>query len=121
MRIPTDIPLATYIRQLIRADRVEEFYWTDEWKELRQDVMQSFHYECQGCLQQGKYTRAICVHHVNHVTRRPDLALSRHYTDHQGKKQYNLIPLCDACHNQAHPEKGWNRKGKERFTTEERW
>lgn len=121
MRIPKDISLATYIRQLISKDKVEQFYYTEDWKELRQDVLDYFHNECQGCLKKGKYTRADCVHHVNEVRHRPELALSRYYIDHKGKQQYNLLPLCNECHNQAHPEKAWKRKDIERFTNEERW
>lgn len=120
MRIPKDIPLAKYIRKLIRADKVELFYYTDDWKELRAKVMEAFHNECQECLKKGKYTRAECVHHVNEVRHRPDLALSRYYVDAKGVKQYNLVPLCKICHNIAHPNKGY--KGDVcRFTNKERW
>lgn len=38
---------------------------------------------------------AAVVHHIKHVDEFPELA----YTDS------NLISLCDACHNKAHPEK----------------
>ena len=120
MRIPTDVSLATYIRQLIAADKVELFYLTDEWKNLRLDVLEDHHYECQECLKKGRYTRAICVHHHNEVRHRPDLALSRYYTDREGKKQKNLIPLCNTCHNIVHDKLGnWQRKDK--FCNEERW
>lgn len=120
MRIPQDIPLATWIRQLIKADRVELFYFTDEWKELRQDVLDDFHNECQECLKVGTYTRADCVHHVNEVRKRPELALSRYYTDHEGKQQRQLIPLCNICHNKVHKKLEKHRENK-RFTNEERW
>lgn len=120
MRIPKDIPLATWIRQLIREDKVELFYFTDEWKELRQDVLEAHYYECQHCMKKGKYTKAICVHHHNEVRQRPDLALSRYYTDSEGNRQLNLIPLCNTCHNLVHDKLGeWQRKDK--FTNEERW
>ena len=121
MRIPKDIPLAVYIKRLIAIDRVELFYFTEDWKELRQDVQEYFHYECQECLKKGKYTRADCVHHVNEVRNKPELALSRYYTDKRGKQQYNLITLCNECHNIAHPEKGLKNAKKERFINEERW
>lgn len=123
MRIPTDVSLATYIRQLIAADKVELFYLTDEWKNLRLDVLEDHHYECQECLKRGRYTRAICVHHCNEVRVRPDLALSRYYTDREGKKQKNLIPLCNTCHNQAHNRfDKWRKENcKATFTNEERW
>lgn len=121
MRVPTNISLAEYIKRLIQADKVERFYYTDDWKELRQDVLEYFHYECQECLKLGRYTRAECVHHVNEVKKKPELALSRYYIDRRGKQQYNLIPLCNECHNIAHPEKGLKNIKKERFTNEEKW
>lgn len=120
MRVPTDIPLHVYIRRLIRENKVAEFYQTDEWKDLRQDVLDFFHNECQDCLDEGIYTRAECVHHVNEVRVRPELALSRYYIDKDGKQQYNLRPLCNVCHNITHDKLGtWQAKGK--FTNEERW
>lgn len=120
MRIPTDIPLATWIRQLIKADNVELFYFTDDWKELRQDVLDDLHNECQECLKKGNYTRADCVHHVNEVRKRPDLALSKFYTDEEGKQQRQLIPLCNKCHNIEHKKLEKHRENN-RFSNEERW
>lgn len=120
MNIPRDIPLATYIRQLIAADKVEQFYQTKEWTELRQEVLIDHYYECAECLKKGNYTRADCVHHVNEVRKRPDLALSKHYTDKDGTKKENLVPLCNKCHNLVHDKLGeWQRKDK--FVNEERW
>ena len=120
MRIPKDIPLAVYIRQLIKEDKLEQFYITDDWRELRADVLKDFHNECQECLKKGKYIRAVCVHHINEVRHKPHLALSRYYVDDKGQQQYNLIPLCNTCHNLIHDKLGkWQRKDK--FTNEERW
>ena len=123
MRIPKDIPLATYIRRLIKAGKIECFYATEDWKELREDVQRLYHYECQECLKKGNYTRADCVHHVNEVRHRPDLALSKYYTDKYGNTQPNLIPLCNICHNKIHNkfEKWHEEKGKEKFVNEEKW
>jgi 5-methylcytosine-specific restriction endonuclease McrA len=120
MRIPTDISLSKYIRQLIKINKVEKFYQTDDWKELRLDVLEFFHYECQECLKKGIYTRAECVHHINEVRHRPELALSRTYIDEHGQTQYNLIPLCNTCHNVIH-EKLTKWKQKDKFKNEERW
>lgn len=121
MRIPIDIPLAKWIRQLIRENKIEKFYLTMDWKELREDVLEYFHYECQECLKKGNYTKADCVHHINEVRNRPDLALSRWYTDPvTGKQEINLIPLCNACHNKIHDKLGeWQRQDK--YTNEEKW
>lgn len=120
MRIPNDISLASYIRKLIRQDKVYLFYQTDEWKELRVDVLEELHYECQDCLVHGRYTRADCVHHHNEVRERPDLALSKYYTDAEGQRQRQLIPLCNACHNIRH-EKLQRWQSRDKFINEERW
>lgn len=120
MKIPQDIPLQSYIKQLVKDNRIAEFYQTDEWKQLRQDVLNDYYNECQECLKKGKYTRADCVHHVNEVKKRPDLALSRYYTDKEGNQQTNLMPLCNICHNVVHDKLGeWQRR--DRFTNTERW
>lgn len=120
MRMPTDIPLATWIRQLIKANRIELFYKCQEWIELRLEVLIDNHYECAECLKRGIYTRADCVHHVNEVRKRPELALSKYYVDAEGKKQKQLVPLCNKCHNIIHDKLG-NYQKKNRFTNEERW
>lgn len=119
MRIPNNISLEAFIRQLIKANKVIDFYKSDDWLELRDDVFEFFHWECQGCLKKGIITKADCVHHVNHVRKRPDLALSRYYTDSKGTKQFNLIPLCNSCHNIEHPEKFYKNNNK--FINKERW
>lgn len=121
MRIPTDKSLAKWIRELIRADKIIVFYKTDDWLELKAEVLEENHYECQNCLKDGKYTRADVVHHVNHVRTHPHLALSKHYTDSKGKKQKNLVPLCNACHALEHPEKFGNQQNADKFTNEEKW
>jgi 5-methylcytosine-specific restriction endonuclease McrA len=122
MRIPRDIPLAVYIKRLIAAGKIEQFYFTEDWKELRQVVLDFFHNECQDCLAKGIYTKAECVHHHNEVRKRPDLALSRYYTNPAtGQTEPNLIPLCNACHNIRHPEKALGWKIEDRFMNEEKW
>lgn len=120
MRIPEGISLAAYIRKLIDEDRVEVFYHTEDWKELRQEVMEENHNECAECLKRGRYTRADCVHHVNEVRVNPALALSKYYINKDGKKEKNLIPLCNICHNLVHNKlENWQRKDK--FVNEEKW
>ena len=120
MRIPNNMSLASYIRMLIRQDKVHLFYQTEDWKECRADVLEELHNECQDCLKKGRYTRADCVHHHNEVRHRPDLALSKYYTDEEGQRQRQLIPLCNTCHNIRHEKlKRWQREDK--FTNEERW
>ena len=115
-----NVPLATYIRHLIRDNEVELFYKTKEWLKLREEVLQDYHYECNECLKRGIYTRADCVHHINEVRYRPELALSKHYLDKNGTKRANLVPLCNVCHNVVHDKLGNYRK-KNKFTNKERW
>ena len=120
MRIPKDISLSKYIRQLIADNKIELFYLSEDWKEKRQEVLDDFFNECQECLKKGRYTKADCVHHVNEVRKRPDLALSKHYFDAKGNMCVNLVPLCNQCHNIVHDKLGkWQKKDK--FTNEERW
>lgn len=120
MRIPKDIPLSKYIKRLIESDKVEQFYYSEDWKELREEVLEYFHYECQECLKKGHYTKADCVHHVREVRQYPALALSRYYTDGKGQRQIQLMPLCNTCHNLIHDKLGeWQRKDK--FFNQERW
>ena len=120
MRIPKDIQLRVYIRKLINEGKLEKFYLTDDWRELREEVLEDFYHECQECLKKGRYSRADCVHHINEVRVRPDLALSKHFTDHEGNSQPNLVPLCNQCHNIVHDKLGeWQRQDK--FTNTERW
>lgn len=120
MRIPKDIPLAKWIRQLIATGKEALFYQTTDWKELRHEVLEDYHYECQECLKKGNYTRADCVHHQNELKKRPDLAMSKFYIDQKGNKQPNLVPLCNTCHNIIHDKLGeWQRKDK--FYVDERW
>ena len=124
-RIPNDIPLATWIRQLIEEDALWKFYKSNEWMELKDDVMRDAHYECQHCLKKGKYTRAEMVHHINEVRKRPDLALTRECVDPITKESTaNLVALCNSCHELEHPDRFGNyreRRGIERFTNDERW
>jgi 5-methylcytosine-specific restriction endonuclease McrA len=65
-------------------------------------------------------TAKLHVHHVNELRDRPDLALSRWYTDDKGQRQPNLVPLCKTCHNIVH-EKLIKWAKKDKFTNEERW
>ena len=125
MRVPTDIDLASWIRQLIKENAIWKFYKTDDWEELRDEVFRDAHYECQHCLKKGKYTRAEMVHHINEVRKRPDLALTREYIDPITKEaRANLVALCNSCHELEHPDRFGNyraQRGIEKFTNEERW
>lgn len=122
MRIPSDKPLALWIRELLADGTEWKFYKTDEWLELRADIMEEQHNECEMCRERGEYARAETVHHVNELRDRPYLALSKTYIDKEGKRQRNLMALCFLCHNKVHKrfQGGWWKK-KEKPLTEERW
>jgi len=90
-----------------------KFYRSAAWIHKRQEILQRDNYECQLCKAKGRFSRATCVHHIKHLNIYPELGL----------EESNLISLCDACHNDEHPEKidkmlvGTKRK----FVNEERW
>ena len=106
MKIPIDTDdkeaLARYIRGLIKEDKIELFYKTDDWLELRAEVKEEQHNECQYCKAKGKITLATTVHHEKEVKIYPHLALSKTYIDEEGKERTNLNVACDGCHNKEH-------------------
>ena len=92
-----------------------KFYQSPQWKVKRLEIIERDHGECQRCKRQGsyrnragssRYTKADCVHHLKHVVDRYDLRLDSD----------NLVSLCNACHNDVHPEKllstskGWSER-----------
>lgn len=115
--------LAAWIRTLISEDKIYRFYKSAAWLRLRDEVLRDNHYECQHCLARGKYTRAVMVHHVNEVRKRPDLALTRSYRDINGTEHINLVPLCFDCHEAEHDRFATDKtvQGREKFTNVERW
>lgn len=123
--IPIDIPLSTWIRQLIKEDALYKFYKSDEWEELRNEVIRDAHNECQHCLKRGIYKRAEMVHHINEVRKRPDLALTREFVNPiTGETIINLVALCNSCHELEHPDRFGNyrnQRGIQKFSNEERW
>lgn len=113
----------SWLRQLIQAGDIHPFYVTSEWRALSAAVLREDRRECQICKANGKYRAAVMVHHVNHVKRHPELALSRFYTDHTGQQQRNLISVCRGCHETVcHPERLRKQFRKPSgFINEERW
>lgn len=119
-----------WIRELIEKDEIWRFYKHPEWIALKEQILKENHYECRICKNSGIITRydtdkdgnkvlLSTVHHVQWLKKYPELALSRTY-EWNGKEYPNLIPVCKACHNKCHKEKGFKNKNK-RFWTEERW
>lgn len=79
---------------------IKEFdYNSKRWEKKRKLILKRDNYICQWCKRYGKNKQAKVVHHIKHVDEYPELT----YTND------NLISLCDACHNKAHPEKGGRR------------
>lgn len=74
-------------------------YKNKKWERKRRSILVRDGYMCQICKRYGKSVQATVVHHIKHADEYPELM----YEDS------NLISLCAACHEKAHPEKG--RKG----------
>lgn len=72
-----------------------ELYKSVKWKRKREAILKRDEYMCQRCKRYGRMVEATVVHHIKHADEYPELA----YVDE------NLVSLCDACHNKAHPEK----------------
>ena len=107
------------LKTLIAEAHPEKFYSWTPWLETRSKVLALDHFECVRCKAKGKYTKAVLVHHVHHLTDRPDLALSVY--DENGDRQ--LISLCRQCHELEHPERlrpAWTAKLENPLTVE-RW
>lgn len=76
---------------------MQEFnYKSAKWRRKREAILMRDGYMCQWCKRYGRRVPAVTVHHIQHVDEHPELA----YTDS------NLVSLCLACHDKAHPEKG---------------
>ena len=108
------------LQRLIETGRESAFYHWPEWEEVRRQVTLLDKGECVKCRQRGRYSPAAVVHHVKHLTDRPDLALSIFDPD---TKERQLISLCRPCHELEHPERlrpAWTEKQNNPLTVE-RW
>lgn len=70
-------------------------YNSKRWRRKREQILKRDAYLCQWCKRYGKQVEAVTVHHIKHADEYPEMV----YEDK------NLISLCQACHNKAHPEK----------------
>ena len=109
---------AKWIKQLIEEDKLYKFYKSRQWLDVKEKMLKMHHYECQWCKKKGKITKAVTVHHVQHVKKYPELALSEYYI-YKGRQQQNLIPLCHDCHDRSHNRMQYKPKPKP--LNEERW
>lgn len=71
-------------------------YNSRRWKKKRKEILRRDGYLCQLCKRYGKQTEAVTVHHIKHADEYPEFAFA----------DDNLVSLCNACHQKAHPEKG---------------
>lgn len=118
--------LENWINSLIKEDKLYKFYKSKEFQRLREEVLKEQHFECQNCKKIGKLTivaerfkKSGVVHHVIEVRKNPNLALSKYYFDRDGKKQKQLIVLCNACHEKVHNR--FEERNKPTFLNEEKW
>lgn len=105
-------------------------YKKHEWKQVREQVLKLDHYECQRCNGQYmadpnmpiRHVRATLVHHIFPLEQYPQWKYQIWvYVD--GKRQRNLISLCNDCHEFIHKDthRPHSSKKEDEFTTEERW
>lgn len=120
----TPAALAVWLPKLYACGKQYKFYKTPEWKQLRRQVLEANHYECEDCRAQSptKITRAVTVHHDRTTEKFPELALSMYWIDNHGQKHQQLFALCEDCHNKRHDRFGYgNGQEKEPPLTPERW
>ena len=119
--------LEQYIKQLIKENKLYKFYKSDEWQELREQIIFEQHNECILCRQKGVINSIDIVHHVEYVRSKPRLALSKYYVDKKGKQQLNLLGVCHAHHEQLHKRCTFsennfnNNKSSKKLQNIERW
>lgn len=109
------------IKHMINTDSLHAFYNSRSWRRLSHEIMRTQHNECQACKERGKYSRAVVVHHVNYIRKRPDLAYSRTYVDCEGNEHKQLIALCHDCHEKIHERGAYKKINKNKFVNEEKW
>ena len=123
--VPTDKPLATWIREIEGQGKLYMFYKTPEWRALKAQVLEDHGYECEACAAKGRYARADTVHHEREVRKFPGLALTRWAQGPDGMPHELLHPLCNRCHNEVHDRcngaRRSARENKPRNVTDERW
>lgn len=85
--------LVIWIKELIEQDNVHSFYISKKiWKPKRKAILKRDNNECQVCKKKGLYRSADTVHHIKHLRKHPELALT----------DSNLISLCESCHYDIH-------------------
>ena len=72
--------------------RNNSFYKSNKWIAKRLKVLKRDKYECCNCKRYFKTTEAKVIHHIYFFEDYPKLGLLN----------WNLISLCDSCHNKMH-------------------
>lgn len=122
MHVPSDRPLASWIRDLYSQHKIYLFYNSPEWKRLRGEVMEDHGFACEMCEARGIYTRATTVHHELFVWSHPGMALTRFIDEPDGTRREVLHPLCHDCHDEVHHRfKGGAARPRKKPITQERW
>lgn len=70
-------------------------YHSRRWAKKRVQALRRDGYRCRECARFGRTTGAATVHHIHPVEAAPQLAL----------EMWNLLSLCDQCHNRMHDRK----------------
>ncbi|BAD74811.1 phage-related protein [Geobacillus kaustophilus HTA426] len=93
-----------YYDKYKRNKEAKKFYNSTAWRKCREYVLKRDNYLCQRCLRRGIIQPADVVHHKEHLEDNPAKALDPE----------NLESLCNACHNEEHPEKGQKAKSEKK-------
>lgn len=75
--------------------RADPFYKTARWERLRQHALRRDCYMCQCCKANNRMVEAQCVHHV----------FPRDAWPQYQYEPWNLLSLCNDCHNEMHDRK----------------
>ena len=118
-KMPESVMLAK-LQDMVAEGTSDLFYGWKAWKRRRKYVLEKLDKnECQRCkIEKKRYRKATIVHHVKHLTDRPDLALSIWDPD-TGERQ--LISVCKQCHEELHPEAQCQFQPVRVPITQERW
>lgn len=71
-------------------------YKSKRWERTRKAILRRDKYQCQECKRYGKLREGSHVHHI---------FPAEHYDEYQFQA-WNLITLCQACHNKMHDRDG---------------
>ena len=90
-----------------------KLYCKNAWQHKRKQILVRDNYTCRECRRYGKYKNANHVHHIYPAEFYPEWAF----------ESWNLITLCQACHNEMHDRDSHDvtAKGKEWQRRADKW